>query len=66
MHLGYGVAYPGAYAYEPMIPPKLPQELCKATETARLVGDSEILLALKEILRAMPGKVPIAAKKVPT
>jgi len=49
-----------------MIPPKLPQELCKATETARLVGDSEILLALKEILRAMPGNVPIAAKKVPT
>jgi hypothetical protein len=49
-----------------MIPPKLPQELCRATETARLVGDSEMLLALKEILRAMPGKVPIAAKKVPT
>ena len=62
MHLGYA----GVYAYEPMIPPKLPQELCKATETARLVGDSEILLALKEILRAMPGNVPIAAKKVPT
>jgi len=55
----------GTYAYEPIMPPKLPQEDCSATDTARLVGDSEILLAFHVILRATAGKVPMAAKNVP-
>jgi hypothetical protein len=49
-----------------MTPPKLPQELCKATETALFVGESEMLFAFHVILNAMAGKLPIAAKNVPT
>jgi hypothetical protein len=55
----------GAYAYDPITPPKLPHELWTATETARFVGDSDILFAFHEILSAIAGNVPIAAKKVP-
>jgi hypothetical protein len=55
----------GPYAYDPITPPKLPHEFSKATETARFVGDSEILFAFHEIVRTTAGKVPIVAKKVP-
>jgi hypothetical protein len=55
----------GIYAYDPMTPPKLPQELCNATETALFVGESEMLFAFHVILRAIAGNVPIAAKNVP-
>ena len=55
----------GAYTYELITPPKLPHEPCKATETHRFVGDSEILFEFHEILNAMAGNVPIAAKIVP-
>jgi hypothetical protein len=45
----------GPYAYDPITPPKLPHEFSKAIETARFVGDSEILFAFHEILRATAG-----------